>query len=107
MFLESGHQAFITVNTSFRKDLKLQGCTTLPTRTNRLLMPTLLSLFLGRPAEGGWPRPLPCFRRDHESRNKYGSAVTGQIPKSVHKYVRRGWFTRGAIYPKKPWPHLP
>ena len=67
----------------------------------------LLALFLGRPAEGGWPRPLPCFRRDHELRNKYDSAVTGQIPKPVLKDVRRGWFTRGSIDPKQPRPHLP
>ena len=66
-----------------------------------------LALFLGRPAEGGWPRPLPCFRRDHESHNKYDSAVTGQIPKPVLKDVRRGWFIRGAIYAKQPGPCLP
>ena len=29
----------ITADTAFRKDLSLQGCTTLPTRANRLLMP--------------------------------------------------------------------
>ena len=67
----------------------------------------LLALFLGRSAEGVWPRPLPCFRRDHESCNKYDSAVTGQIPKPVLKDVRRGWFTRGAIYPKLPGPCFP
>jgi len=107
MILEFGHQAFITVNTAFQKDLTLQGCTTLPTRTNRLLMPQWLALFLGRPTEGGCTRPLPCFRRDHESRPKDGSAVPGQIPKPVPRDVRQGWFIRGAIYPKQPRPRLP
>src|SRR4051812_3797648 len=76
-----------------------------------MYQPTLntstLSLYLGRPTEGGWTRPLPCFSRDHESRNKYGSAVTGQIPKPVLKDVRRGWFTRCAINPKQPRPRFP
>ena len=78
MILEFGHQAFITVNIAFRKDLTLQGCTTLPTRTNRLLMP-LDTLPWCADRGCGWTRPLPCFRQDHESCNKYDSAVTGQI----------------------------
>ena len=41
----------ITADTAFRKDLSLQGCTTLPTRANRLLMPDHLASSLG-----GWQR---------------------------------------------------
>jgi hypothetical protein len=68
MITESIPKSPVTVDTAFRKDLTLQGCTTLPTRANRLLVPELLALFHGKPAEGGRPRPLPYFRLDHESR---------------------------------------
>ena len=37
----------ITADTAFRKDLSLQGCTTLPTRANRLLTPDHLASSLG------------------------------------------------------------
>ena len=42
----------ITADTAFRKDLSLQGCTTLPTRANRLLTP-LYTPFLREATEGG------------------------------------------------------
>ena len=51
MIFESVPKSSITADTAFRKDLTLQGCTTLPTRTNRLLMPAL------KPSSfGGWQR---------------------------------------------------
>src|SRR4051812_9651703 len=31
----------------------------------------------------------------------------GHVPKPVPRDVRRGWFTRGSIDPKKPRPRLP
>jgi hypothetical protein len=40
MITESIPKSSVTVDTAFRKDLTLQGCTTLPTRANRLLVPT-------------------------------------------------------------------
>jgi hypothetical protein len=39
MITESVPKSSIIMDTAFRKDLTLQGCTTLPTRANRLLMP--------------------------------------------------------------------
>jgi hypothetical protein len=39
MIIESVPKSSITVDTDFRKDLTLQGCTTLPTRANQLLVP--------------------------------------------------------------------
>jgi hypothetical protein len=39
MITESVPKSSITVDTAFRKDLTLQGCTTLPTCANRLLTP--------------------------------------------------------------------
>ena len=41
------HQVVHNRGHGFPKDLTLQGCTTLPTRANRLLLPELLVLFLG------------------------------------------------------------
>ena len=41
------HQVVHNRGHGFPKDLTLQGCTTVPTRANRLLMPVLLDLFLG------------------------------------------------------------
>src|SRR5664279_4105172 len=60
MVSESVTNLSITVDTTFRKDLTLQGCTTLPTRTARLLACTL-ALFLGMPAEWERLQPLPCI----------------------------------------------
>ena len=69
------------------------------THTRRpTLNATSITHFLGVLAEGGRPRPLPCCRRDHESRAKDCSAVTGQVPKSVLNDVRRGGF------PQRPQP---
>jgi hypothetical protein len=90
MIIMSIPKSFVTVDTAFRKDLTLQGCTSLPTRAGRLLTPESLALVRGRPVEGGRPRPLPYFRLDHESRPKNCSAITGQVPKSVLKVVRMG-----------------
>mgnify|MGYP001793577639 CR=1 FL=1 len=42
------HQVVHDRGHGFPKDLTLQGCTTLPTRANRLLLPELFVLFLGR-----------------------------------------------------------
>ena len=44
----------ITADTAFRKDLSLQGCTTLPTRANRLLMPHVTSSLGGRQRVEGY-----------------------------------------------------
>src|SRR3954468_11146570 len=86
--------------------MTLQGCTTLTTHTNRLLIPLdTLSWCAGRGC--GWTRPLPCFRRDHESHTNDSSTVTGQVLKTVPRDVRRGWFTRVSIDPKQPRPRLP
>src|SRR3954464_10950983 len=103
MIITSVPKSSITVDTAFRKIITLQGCTTLPTRTNRLLMP-LDTLPWCADRGCGWTRPLPCFHQDHESRNKYGSVIMRQIPKTVLKDVRRGWFTRGSFDPKQPRP---
>jgi hypothetical protein len=58
MITESVPKSSITVDMAFRKDLTLQGCTTLPTRADRLLTPESLALIHGRPVEGGRPRPF-------------------------------------------------
>jgi hypothetical protein len=89
MIITSVPKSPVTVDTAFQKYLTLQGCTTLPTRADRLLTPESLALIRGRPVEGGRPRPLPYFHLDHESRPKDCFAVTGQVPKSVLKVVRR------------------
>jgi hypothetical protein len=39
MIPESIPKSFVTMDTTFQKDLTLQGHTTLPTRANRLLVP--------------------------------------------------------------------
>jgi hypothetical protein len=39
MITDSVPNSSVTVDTAFQKDLTLQGCTTLPTCANRLLMP--------------------------------------------------------------------
>ena len=51
MIESNSSKSSITADTAFRKDLSLQGCTTLPTRANRLLMPDHLASSLG-----GWQR---------------------------------------------------
>jgi hypothetical protein len=89
MIITSVPKSSVTVDTAFRKDLTLQGCTTLPTRVNRLLTPESLALFHGKLVEGGQPRPLPYFHLDHESRPKDCSTVMGQVPKLALKVVNR------------------
>ena len=54
MSSESAPKSSITVDTAFRKDLSLQGCTTLPTRANRLLTPHVTSSLGGRQRVEGY-----------------------------------------------------
>ena len=48
------HQVVHNRGHGFPKDLSLQGCTTLPTRANRLLMPQVTSSFGGRQRVEGY-----------------------------------------------------
>jgi hypothetical protein len=61
MIIVSVPKLSITVDTAFRKDLSLQGCTTLPTRADRLLTPSYKLASHGKPAEGGRPGPFRYF----------------------------------------------
>jgi hypothetical protein len=83
------------VDTAFRKDLTLQGCTTLPTRANRLLMPPVkLSSEECRQRVVDHDLYL-TFAQTMSSLKEGSSAVTGPVPKSVPLIVCRDWFFRG------------
>jgi hypothetical protein len=80
MIITSVPKSFVTVDTAFRKDLTLQGCTTLPTRVDRLLAPyvTHFPWCAGR----GWStKTFLLLRLNHEFTKRGKLRRNGSSPK--------------------------
>ena len=79
MIIESVTKSSLIVDTTFRKDLTLQGCTTLSTRTNRLLMPAISPL--PWKASRGWMATLySCANLSMIHRCGVANARTAVLP---------------------------
>ena len=104
MITESIPKSSITADTAFRKYLTLQGCTTLPTRINRLLTPSykLSPRIAGR----GWlNKTFPLLRLNHEF-TKWGRLRrNGSSPEVGPSDCVPGLVYQGS-HPKQPRPRL-
>jgi hypothetical protein len=95
MISESVPKLSITMDMAFQKDLTLQGCKTLPTRANLLLMPLVkLSSLEGQQRVVDHDLYL-AFIQTMSSLTVGSSTVMGPVPKLVPLIVHGGWFTRG------------
>jgi hypothetical protein len=93
----------ITVDTAFQKDLTLQGCTTLPTRVDRLLAPyvTHFPWCAGR----GWStKTFLLLRLNHEFTKRGKLCRNGARPEVGPSNCAQGLVYQ-RLHHKQPWPH--
>jgi hypothetical protein len=79
MILESVPKSSITVDTAFRKDLTLQGCTTLPTCADRLLA-SYVTHFPWCAGRGWSTKTFPLLRLNHEFTKRGKRRHNGSSP---------------------------